>query len=117
MGTVRTELRGAAAQARQNVKWTLARGEERMLGMVESRPDWCISRQRVWGVPIVILYCEQCNEALTNAAILRRVVDKFRLFTSDAWFTMSVPELIGTDVRCRKRGSSEFRKENDILAV
>jgi isoleucyl-tRNA synthetase len=116
IGMERNDLRGAAAGATRNVKWVPAWGEERMLGMVTSRPDWCISRQRVWGVPIIILYCEKCNEAVTDAAILRRIVDKFRTHSSDAWYTMTVPELIG-DARCARCGSNEFRKENDILDV
>ncbi len=117
IGMERNDLRGAAAQATRNVQWIPAWGEDRMLGMITTRPDWCISRQRVWGVPIIILYCDRCNEAITDPAVLRRVVDKFRTHSSDAWFIMSVPELIGTDVRCPKCGSSEFRKENDILDV
>jgi isoleucyl-tRNA synthetase len=117
IGMDRHDLRGAASEATRRVKWVPAWGEERMLGMVNTRPDWCISRQRVWGVPITVFYCETCTEAMTDPAILRRAVDKFRTHSSDAWYTMSVAELIGDDVRCSKCGGSEFRKENDILDV
>jgi isoleucyl-tRNA synthetase len=117
IGMERNGLRAAASEATRNVKWVPAWGEERMLGMVKTRPDWCISRQRVWGVPITVFYCEKCNEAMTEPAILRRAVDKFRTHSSDAWYTMTVEELIGNDVRCARCGASEFRKENDILDV
>jgi isoleucyl-tRNA synthetase len=117
IGMERNNLRAAATQAVKQVQWFPGWGQERMLNMVETRPDWCISRQRVWGVPIIVLYCEGCQEALTDTAVLRRVVEQFRLHTADAWYSMSVAELIGEGVRCPKCGGAEFRKESDILDV
>jgi isoleucyl-tRNA synthetase len=117
IGMDRNNLRGEAVDAVRNVRWFPAWGEERMLNMVETRPDWCISRQRVWGVPITVFYCESCQEPMTDAKILRRVVDQFREGTSDVWYSKTVAELIGADVKCSKCGGGEFRKESDILDV
>ena len=69
------DLRANALAAIKKVKWTPGSGEERMHNMIATRPDWCISRQRVWGVPITVFYCEGCNEPLTDRKILDRVVD------------------------------------------
>jgi isoleucyl-tRNA synthetase len=117
IGMDRNELRARTVKAARGVKWMPAWGEERFLNMVESRPDWCISRQRVWGVPITVFYCESCNEPLCDAKLLRRVVDQFAKHTADVWYTKSPRELLGEDVRCPKCGGGEFRKESDILDV
>ncbi len=117
IGMDNNNLRGRAVAAVKNIHWMPAWGEERMLNMVEGRPDWCISRQRVWGVPITVFYCEGCQEPLTDAAVLRRVVAQFREHTADVWYSRSVEELIGTEVKCTKCGSGAFRKESDILDV
>ena len=85
--------------------------------MIATRPDWCISRQRVWGVPITVFYCEACNETLTDRKVLDRVVAMFRKHTADAWYSMSAAELVGPGVACSKCGGTAFRKENDILDV
>jgi isoleucyl-tRNA synthetase len=81
------------------------------------RPDWCISRQRVWGVPIVVFYCESCSEPFTDKDVLERVVDKFRTKTADVWYSETVAELMGPGCTCRRCGGSAFRKESDILDV
>jgi isoleucyl-tRNA synthetase len=110
-------LRERALDAIKTVKWKPEWGEGRISNMIASRPDWCISRQRVWGVPITVFYCEACNETLTDRKVLDRVVELFREHTADAWYAMSAEELIGGAAVCSKCGGSAFRKENDILDV
>jgi isoleucyl-tRNA synthetase len=117
VGMDRNDLRANALAAVKNVSWTPASGEERMHNMIATRPDWCISRQRVWGVPITVFYCEACSEPLTDRKILNRVVDLFRIFTADVWYSKSAAELIGEDVACSKCNCASFRKETDILDV
>jgi len=110
-------LREKALAAIREVKWQPTWGLERMTGMVAGRPDWCISRQRVWGVPIIVFYCEDCGEALTERKYLDRVVELFRRHTTDIWFDASEAELLGDGARCTKCGGARFRKGSDILDV
>ena len=110
-------LRQRALAAIKEVKWTPAWGEERISNMIATRPDWCISRQRVWGVPIVMFYCEACHEPFTDHKVLDRVVAEFREHTADVWYDKSAAELMGPGVKCEKCGGTSFRKENDILDV
>ena len=117
IGMDRNNFRERAIEAARKVKWLPAWGEERFIGMVQTRPDWCISRQRVWGVPIIAFYCESCNEPVTDTKLLRNVVAQFRKHSADVWYEKSPQELMGGDVTCAKCGGSEFRKENDILDV
>ncbi len=117
IGMDRNDLRTRTVKSARSVKWMPAWGEERFINMVESRPDWCISRQRVWGVPIIVFYCESCNEPLCDTDVLRRVVSQIAEHTADVWYTKPARELIGNDVRCAKCGGVEFRKESDILDV
>jgi isoleucyl-tRNA synthetase len=112
-----TSLRQRTLEAIKNVKWKPEWGQERISNMVATRPDWCISRQRAWGVPITVFYCEACNETLTDAKVLKRVVELFREHTADAWYSMTAEELTGPGVVCAKCGGAAFRKENDILDV
>ena len=88
-------LRERALDAIKTVKWKPEWGEGRISNMIATRPDWCISRQRVWGVPITVFYCDACNETLTDRKVLDRVVQLFREHTADAWYAMSADELIG----------------------
>ena len=111
------QLRQRALDAIKGVKWIPEWGEERISNMVSSRPDWCISRQRVWGVPIVVFYCSACREPLTDRAILDSVVDLFEEHSADIWFERTAAELVPAGTVCRKCGSTEFSKENDILDV
>jgi isoleucyl-tRNA synthetase len=117
IGMDRNNLRQRALEAIHNVKWNPAWGEERIGNMVATRPDWCISRQRSWGVPIIVFYCEACQEPLTDRKILDGVVKLFREQTSDVWYTKSAAELAGPGAKCSKCGGASFRKENDILDV
>lgn len=117
IGMERNQLRQKALQAIREVKWHPEWGEERMANMIAARPDWCISRQRVWGVPIVVFYCERCQEPLTDRKYLDRVVELFERETADAWYERTAAELLGPDAQCPACGGREFRKENDILDV
>ncbi len=117
VGMDKNNLRENALAAVKSVSWTPPSGQERMHNMIATRPDWCISRQRVWGVPITVFYCDKCNEPLTDPAILNHVVDLFRLYTADVWYSKTAEELIGDATKCSKCGNGSFRKENDILDV
>jgi len=98
------------------VKWTPEWGQERIHEMIAHRPDWCISRQRVWGVPLVIFYCDKCGKKLKDFTALRQVIRWFEKEGADAWYTHSAEELLpkGTACDC---GCAKWRKETDILDV
>jgi isoleucyl-tRNA synthetase len=117
IGMDRNDLRQRALEAIKTVKWTPSWGQERISNMIATRPDWCISRQKLWGVPITVFYCEGCQEPLTDRKILDRVVDLFRQNTVDVWYSQSAAELAGPDAKCGKCGGTSFRKETDILDV
>jgi isoleucyl-tRNA synthetase len=110
-------LRERALEAVKSVKWIPGWGQERMSAMLGERPDWCISRQRVWGVPIVVFYCEDCGEPLTERKYLDRVVELFARHTTDVWYERSEAELLGPEARCARCGGGRFRKGSDILDV
>ena len=117
IGMDRNNLRERALEAIKTVKWTPSWGQERISNMIATRPDWCISRQKLWGVPIIVFYCEGCQEPLTDRKILDRVVDQFRHNSVDVWYSQSAAELAGPDAKCGKCGGTSFRKETDILDV
>ncbi len=117
IGMERNGFRGRALEAIKNVGWLPKWGEERISNMIATRPDWCISRQRVWGVPIIVFYCEACGEALTDRKYLDPVVELFERETADAWYARSAEELLGAGVECPHCGGQAFRKESDILDV
>jgi len=117
IGMDRNQLREKTLEAIKDVHWMPEWGDDRMSNMIATRPDWCISRQRVWGVPIIVFYCAACREPLTDRKILDRVVALFEQHTADVWYEKTAAELIGEGVRCSKCGSSEFSKESDILDV
>jgi isoleucyl-tRNA synthetase len=99
------------------VKWTPEWGAERIYSMIEERPDWCVSRQRFWGVPLVILYCDKCGKQFDDYAALHALVQKwFTVEGADAWFTHPVEELLPSGTRC-SCGASSWRRETDILDV
>jgi isoleucyl-tRNA synthetase len=110
-------LRARTLQEIKNVKWDPAWGEERMGNMISSRPDWCISRQRVWGVPIAVIFCEKCNEPLKQPAVRDAIVQLFRDRGSDAWFELTADQIAPAGTACAKCGGNSFRKENDIIDV
>jgi isoleucyl-tRNA synthetase len=99
------------------VTWDPAWGQERITNMIASRPDWCISRQRIWGVPIAVFLCTGCNAPVEDAALNARIVKLFEEHGAEAWHTTAVEELLGTGRLCGKCGGTEFRKETDILDV
>ncbi|WP_027414516.1 isoleucine--tRNA ligase [Aneurinibacillus terranovensis] len=104
-------------EAIKDVKWVPQWGEQRLHNMIADRGDWCISRQRVWGVPIPIFYCRDCNEPLINDATIGKVSDIFQREGSSAWFAKEVDELLPEGSICPKCGGKEFRKETDIMDV
>jgi isoleucyl-tRNA synthetase len=108
-------LRERALAEIDKVKWYPAWGHDRMRGMVENRPDWCISRQRLWGVPITVLYCEGCGEAVTSPELFAKVKELFEAEGADAWFERPASDFYSAP--CTKCGKSEYRKERDILDV
>jgi isoleucyl-tRNA synthetase len=110
-------FRDQLLEAIKDVKWIPAWGEQRLHNMVADRNDWCISRQRVWGVPIPIFYCKECNEEIINDQTIDHVANLFRKEGSQAWFTKDITELLPAGFHCPKCGSSEFRKETDIMDV
>ena len=117
IGMDNNELRAKALDAIRAVKWLPEWGESRISNMVSSRPDWCISRQRAWGVPIVVFYCGKCRHPLTDRKILDGVVELFAENSADIWFERTAAELVPADTTCAKCGAAEFTKENDILDV
>lgn len=111
------KFRDEALQAIKNVKWIPASGENRIGNMVENRSDWCISRQRAWGVPIPIFYCEDCGEVICTDETINHVAELFEKESSDAWVKHSEEELLPAGFKCPKCGKTHFRKEKDIMDV
>ncbi len=109
-------LRAEALEAVHGVKWIPAWGEERIYEMIEQRPDWCVSRQRFWGVPIIVFYCDACGKRLEDYAALRSVLNWFEREGADAWYTHTAEELLPPGTKC-DCGAGAWRKENDILDV
>ncbi|HLV93818.1 MAG TPA: isoleucine--tRNA ligase [Candidatus Acidoferrales bacterium] len=109
-------LRKRALTEIAKVKWKPEWGEARIHDMVAERPDWCISRQRFWGVPLIIFYCEACGEQLKDFQALRHVLPFFEHEGADAWFTHSAQELLGSSAQCAC-GASKWKKEEDVLDV
>lgn len=110
-------LRQQALAEIGKVKWHPAWGEGRMANMFKGRPDWCVSRQRSWGVPIPVFYCSGCEETVADPKIVDHVADIFAKETADAWYARPESDLLPEGFTCTKCGGSEFRKETDILDV
>lgn len=101
----------------KKVKWIPASGENRITNMVEGRSDWCISRQRAWGVPIPVFYCKDCGEVIVTDEIIKHVADLFDKESSDAWVKYSEKELMPNNFKCPKCNGENFQKEKDIMDV
>ena len=110
-------IKDQAIEEIKKVKWTPAWGEERMISMVRERSDWCISRQRLWGVPIPIFYCEDCGEPIIDKDFIHAVAELFRKEGSDAWYTHEAAEILPEGATCPHCGGHHFRKESDIMDV
>ncbi len=106
-----------ALKAIEDVEWIPSWGEGRIRNMVNDRSDWCISRQRTWGVPIPIFYCEDCGEPYITKESIQAVADLFRKEGSDGWYLHEAAEILPAGAKCAKCGSTHFRKEKDIMDV
>jgi isoleucyl-tRNA synthetase len=111
-----TTFRQLALDAIAQVVWDPAWGRERISNMIATRPDWCISRQRIWGVPIAVFLCEKCHKPLNDNAVNRSIVDLFKKEGADAWYVHDAATLLPKGTKCHC-GNEEFRKEMDILDV
>lgn len=111
------DLRKMALKAIDSVTWIPVWGRDRIYGMIENRPDWCISRQRSWGVPITVFYCKDCKETVLTREILDHVVGLVRKYGADVWFEKKAVDLMPAGTTCPACGGSDFRRETNILDV
>jgi isoleucyl-tRNA synthetase len=112
-----TTFRQLAIEEIDKVVWDPAWGKERITNMIATRPDWCISRQRIWGVPIAVFMCESCEKPILDAALNAKIVRLFENEGAEAWHTTDVASLLPKDAVCAECGGKQFRKETDILDV
>jgi isoleucyl-tRNA synthetase len=110
-------LRRKALDEIKKVKWIPAWGEERIANMIATRPDWCISRQRVWGVPIAVFFCAGCGKLLQSREAFDAVVNLFAGKGADAWYSEKAADILPAGTKCPGCGGTEFRKESDIIDV
>lgn len=113
----KNNLREKALRQIEGVRWIPEWGRDRIYGMVERRPDWCISRQRAWGVPITLFQCKRCKEFITDKAVIDKIVKEVEREGSDVWFEKSPEELLLEGYKCPRCNCTEFLKETDILDV
>ena len=110
-------LRHRALEEIKKVKWDPSWGEERIANMIAERPDWCISRQRVWGVPIAVFLCEGCRQHLLTPEAFKAVVELFGREGADSWYVKEAEAILPPGTKCPQCGGSEFHKEMDIIDV
>lgn len=110
-------FRKEALEAIKGVKWMPAWGEERISSMIRDRNDWCISRQRTWGVPLPIFYCEDCKKPYVTEESIKKIQDIFREKGSNAWYDLPEKELMPEGAKCEECGCTSFKKETDIMDV
>ncbi|HLA05381.1 MAG TPA: class I tRNA ligase family protein, partial [Syntrophales bacterium] len=113
----KNDLRKRSLEAIDKVKWLPSWGHDRIYGMVENRPDWCISRQRLWGVPIAMFFCDSCHGAVMTEAILNHVVGLFEQYGADVWFEREPRDLMPAGTVCPHCSGASFSKEMNILDV
>jgi isoleucyl-tRNA synthetase len=111
------DLRTKALAAIDQVQWIPKWGKERIYGMIENRPDWCVSRQRSWGVPITAFSCTACGEFLADATIMQQIAELFKEQSSDIWYDWDADKFLPEGTVCPSCGKSDFAKEMDILDV
>jgi len=116
-GSEKDTLRTRTLEEIKHVKWDPAWGEERLSNMIATRPDWCISRQRVWGVPIAVFLCESCGKPLNDKEVNKKVAELFRRSGADAWFTSEPDSILAAGTKCPHCCGNKFEKETDIFDV
>jgi isoleucyl-tRNA synthetase len=112
-----TTFRQLSIEEIDKVTWDPAWGKERITNMIATRPDWCISRQRIWGVPIAVFMCQDCNQPIIDAGLNRKVIQLFEDDGAEAWHSDKADKLRPANMLCAQCGKAEFRKETDILDV
>jgi isoleucyl-tRNA synthetase len=112
-----TTFRQQAIEEIDKVVWDPAWGKERITNMIATRPDWCISRQRIWGVPIAVFLCESCQQPILDPALNSKIVKLFEEHGAEAWHTTEISALLPANTACAHCGGTAFRKETDILDV
>ncbi|MEI8350511.1 MAG: isoleucine--tRNA ligase [Candidatus Omnitrophota bacterium] len=101
----------------EKVQWVPSGGKERMRGMLVARPDWCLSRQRLWGIPIPAIQCAHCQEVILASAVIKQVAEIFKTSGSDSWFTLDIEKFLPPEFSCPHCGNKTFSKQFDILDV